>query len=83
MAINHQPKSETDWIEARYAPYVEKQLPCFYCNKPLYYPVVGWDGHGKDGKLLEIVMHPRCANALILRLAPDVAQADYSTAREE
>jgi hypothetical protein len=66
----------------RYARYVEKHLPCFYCNKPLQeWPVVGWDGHGEGGKLLEIVMHPDCTNGLLLRLASDVLIAERAAYR--
>lgn len=79
MAVTKKPKTEEDFIvDARHGLHVERQLPCFYCHQPIRdYPVVGWDGCGKDGKTLEIVMHPRCANDLILRLAPDIVQAEY------
>ena len=70
MSVTEKPKNEDEWIVARHAHFVEKQLPCFYCYKPLQdYPVVGWDGRGPDGKLLEVVMHPACANKLVLQLA--------------
>lgn len=76
MAAEQKPKNEYEWMVARYAPHVEKRLPCFHCGKPIEgYPVVGWDGTGKDGKRLEVVMHQPCANELVLRLAHDVFEA--------
>jgi len=55
---------------------VHQQAPCFYCGKPLTeFPVISWSGWTgvkatKAGHV--IVMHPVCANDLVLRLAHDV-----------
>ena len=52
----------------------EVQSYCFYCAQKLTVPAIMW--HGNDGKhsgnIIEIWLHPKCAEQLSPRVARDV-----------
>lgn len=72
MAVTYKPQ-DVEAHDSWHLQEVQEQHKCFYCSSPLKeFPVVGWrGGHGKDGAV-DIVMHPECANNLVLQLAADV-----------